>query len=222
LATARRAEAGVPKEMNIIPAVAVALRQIKPDIDADEVKAAWRRIDPDWHRAFFARAEFPYMSRWQITELRKVLGPAVSELRQISPQAWFILRTIAHKNGATLPASPKSPAWPFTPPGLVDHLEALLDAADELGRPPRGHRPGLRVERAVAGACAAVFFDLRRDCPTTSHPDQRVASVDPYHALVEAVFEGGHFDNWEDRAKEAASELRAVILGSQLARKSEK
>jgi hypothetical protein len=202
-------------------AVEVALRQIKPDLAAEAIKEIIEgRIDPDWHRAFYQRVDEQNIpgyrpgaatagasqrhSRRQIQFLHKALRRTVPAVRQIKPQAWIWLRLTAYNHGVTLPGSSDE---------LITQLEALLAAANELGRPRRGRPVGLMVERAVARACAQVFFDLRRECPTTSHPEQRVATVDPYHALVEAVFEGWLLDNWEDRAKEAAVELRAVMLG---------
>jgi hypothetical protein len=217
-------------------AVEVALRLIEPDIDAASLEAAKARIDPDWHRQFYERVDQQNIpgyrpgavaagasqrhSRQQIQFLHEALRRTVPALRQIKPQAWTWLRLTAYSHGVTLPTDPDQNWQSMDPerphnlvPSLVGQLEALLAAANELGRPRRGRPVGLMVERAVAGQCAAVFFDLRRKCPTTSHPDQRVATVDPYHVLVEAVFERWHLDHWEDRAKEAASELRAVILG---------
>jgi hypothetical protein len=191
-------------------AVEAVLRKIEPNLDATSLAGIKVRLDPDKHRDFFARTEHPYMSRWQIDELRKVLEPALSELRQISPQAWAMLRLTALQQGTTIPTSPTSPHL-FAPPSLVEHLEALLAAADKLGRPPPGVRPRLMVECAVAGVCAAVYFDLRRKPPTTSHPDQRTARPEPYHDLVEAVFEGWGLSGWRDRAPEAAIELRAAV-----------
>jgi hypothetical protein len=192
--------------------VETALRKIQPEIAPETLEACKARIDPDRHRKVLERTEHSYLGRWQIDQLRRAVEPALKELREISPQAWIMLRMTAQQLGCTLPASPRQPSW-FAPPALVDHLEAIVAAAEALGRPPRGPRPRLMLERAVAGQCAAVYFDLKRKPPTTSHPEQRVATVDPYHALLEAVFEGWELDNWEDRAKEAASELHTAILG---------
>jgi hypothetical protein len=202
-------------------AVEVALRLIKTDLDADEIKAAKELVDPDWHRAFYERMDQQNIlggssgaaapgapqrrSGQQIQYLRKALRRTVPALRQIKPQAWIWLRLAAYSHGVTLPSNSDD---------LIEQLQDLLAAANEIGKGPRGRPRTLRLERAVAGACAAVCFGLTRKCPTTSHPDQRVKTVDPYHALVEAVFEGWHFDHWEDRAKEAAVAWRAAMPGS--------
>jgi hypothetical protein len=104
----------------------------------------------------------------------------------------------------------------FAPPSLVEHLEAVLQAAEALGRPQRGPKSHLMVERAVAGACAAVYFDLKHKRPTTSHPKQRSSphsTPDPYHDLVKAVFTAWGLDYWQARAVEVAEEWHAALRG---------
>jgi hypothetical protein len=198
-------------------AVEAVLRAIKPELDDASLKGIKARIDPDGHRRFFARGEHPYMTRWQIAALLAVLEPALAELWKISPQAWFLLRMAAQEKGVTLPVRPGAP--PGEHPALVEQLEALLAAAEGLRKPVRGRRPTLMVERAVAGACASVYFELRRQCPPTTHPDHRTRTPEPYHALVEAVFEGWRLTGWENRAVDAAKQLRAAIGESNPAQK---
>ena len=192
-------------------AIEAVLRAIKPELDDASLKGIMARIDPDWHRTFFERTEPLHESRQQIAKLYAALAAALPVLRDVNPQAWIWLRMDAYnRSGVLLPYSPGQLHW-FAPPGLIEQLEALLVASAELGAPRRGVRPKLMVERAVAGACASVYFDLCRRCPPTTHPDHRTRTPEPYHALVEAVFEGWHLTGWENRAVAAAKELRAAV-----------
>jgi hypothetical protein len=177
------------------------------------------QLDPDRHREFYAsvaRQNVPGAFGWiepkdirrrshqQIEFLHKSLRGTVPAVRQIGPQAWMWLRMAALAKGVALPSTASE---------MVRQLEALQAAARELARPPVGRPIKLTLERAIAGACASVYWRLAGECPTLARPDRYAGRPNPYHALVEAVFEWGELKGWEQRAVSAAKELHVVIGG---------
>jgi hypothetical protein len=175
------------------------LLEIKPDLDDVGLAAIRSRIDPAAHHWATDTDEQALQSAAELTRLHEAARELQAAWGRLTPPTVLLLRQAAHQHEDDLSAA-----------------LATLDSAIDTIKRARVLRRGYlapRVARAVAAAIAGVYFDLAGRTPTTSHPDQRT-TPEPYHELVQAVFETFELKNWKERATEAAKEQMRHLRGN--------
>jgi hypothetical protein len=158
-----------------------ALEAIKPGIDQCEIAACLARLEPPRNPGEIPRAD-------EIERFRQALD-------KIGPASWLMIAMTAVKAGYYLPSS------------LGRMARITEEAAAGIGRQ---RRSCAWAGRAVAGACAAVYFDLKHKAPQTINYRQ-LGGCNAYGRLCEAVFEAYGLPGWGWAAEEAARELQAVL-----------
>jgi hypothetical protein len=160
-----------------------ALEAIKLGVSDDQrqIAAILARLEPPQEPGAPPRAQ-------EVERFRQALD-------KIGPASWLMIAMTAAEAGYYLPSS-------------LDRMAGITtEAAAGIGR---RRRSCALAERAVAGSCAAVYFDLAHEAPPIVNYRQ-LGGCNRYGRLVEAVFAAHDLPGWSWAAEEAARELRAVL-----------
>jgi hypothetical protein len=164
-----------------------ALEAIKPGISNDRrsLQACLARLEPPERPGDAPRRD-------EIERLAHALKT------KITPASWVAVAMEAVEGGYHPPIS----------------LEVMVGIVEAAAAQIRRKRPACAWPgRQVAGACAAVYFDLARESPPIANYRQ-LGPHNAYGRLCEAAFALAGLPTWEWAAEEAAKEWRSAVQSS--------